>query len=130
MCRGYSRIGDTVSIPGWPSSVEVGTPTAERNTLRTYVKAGILSIVLGIPFGFGLSLVVSLVGFYVGWGIAVWIAGRVFGLKGKAAHVLVYVATIGIAVLISVAFLFSQQDRIKEILDQVEPVGLLFGSIS
>jgi hypothetical protein len=130
MCRGYFRIGDTVSIPGWPSSVEAGTPIAERNTLRTYLKAGILSIVLGIPFGFGLSIGVPLVGFYAGWGLAVWIAGRIFGLKGKAAHVLAYVATVGIAFLISVAFLFSQQDRIKEILDQAKPVGLLFGSTS
>jgi hypothetical protein len=126
----FRQSGGTMSIPGWPTGVGADAPTAKRNTFRTYVKTGVLSVVLGIPFGFGLSIFVSLLGFYVGWGIAVWIAGRIFGLKGKAAYVVVYVATVVIQFLIFVVMLIGMEGRIREILDQSKPVGFLLGSFS
>jgi len=101
---GDPRVDVEAEVAAAPS-VAAATPTLRRNTLRTYLKTGIVSLVLGVPIAAVGQSFASLVGISVGWGIAVWIAGRIFGLKGKGPRVLVYVATVAIVDLVTFASL-------------------------
>jgi hypothetical protein len=88
-----------------PEEVPVGLPR-ERNTRGTYLKALVLTLFIGSPLSSLLLPVLSLAGLLPSFAFALWLAGKATGLRGAAAYVVVYLASLVGLVAIGSAILW------------------------
>lgn len=76
----------------------------DGNAAGIFLKTWFTTFVLGGPLGLFLWTWLSVVGLFVGLGFAVWVSGKAFGLRGRVAYAVVFVATV--VTVFAVAFTF------------------------